>query len=113
MASGDGLGWPGESRRLAAPAGDEARVRSSGLGWPDEQPGRPPGGVSQPGADKERAAVAQVPDQRAEDQPPARVRQALSAAVSRETEDRARGDEAVSGTPGGDAPAAPGPAGRR
>jgi chromosome partitioning protein len=109
MASGDGLGWPGESRRLAAPAGDEARVRSSGLGWPDEQPGRPPGEVSQPGADKERAAVAQVPDQRAEDQPPARVRQALSAAVSRETEDRARGDEAVGGTPGGDAPAAPGP----
>ena len=109
MASGDGLGWPGESRRLAAPAGDEARVKSSGLGWPDEQPGRPPGEVSQPGADKERAAVAQVPDQRAEDQPPARVRQALSAAVSRETEDRARGDEAVGGTPGGDAPAAPGP----
>jgi chromosome partitioning protein len=50
-----------------------------------------------------------VPDQRAEDQPPARVRQALSAAVSRETEDRARGDEAVGGTSGGDAPAAPGP----
>jgi chromosome partitioning protein len=109
MASGDGLGWPGESRRPAAPAGAEARVKPSGLGWPDERPGRPPGEVSQLGADKERAAVAQVPDQRAEDQPPARVRQALSAAVSRETGDRARGDEAVGGTSGGDAPPARGP----
>jgi chromosome partitioning protein len=111
MASGDGLGWPGESRRPAAPAGDAAHVKSSGLGWPHEQPGRPPGEVSQPGADKERAAVAQVPDQRAGDEPPARVRQALSAAVSRETEDRARRDEAVGGTPDGDSvAAAPGPA---
>jgi chromosome partitioning protein len=110
MASADGLGWPGESGLPAVPAGDQPYAESSGLGWPHEQPGRAPGDVSQPGADKERAAVTQVPDQRAEDEPPARLRQALSAAVSRETEDRAQGDEAVGGTPGGDSPAgAPGP----
>jgi chromosome partitioning protein len=105
MASADGLGWPGEPRLPAAPAGDESHVESSGLGWPQEQPGPAPGEVSQPGAEKERAAVAQVPDQRAEDEPPARVRQALSAAVSRETGRGAGGDEPVGGTPGGDLPA--------
>ncbi len=46
--------------------------------------------------------MAQAPDQPAEDQPPARVRQALSAAVSRETGDRIPGDDAVGGRPGGD-----------
>ena len=56
--------------------------------------------------------MAQVPDQRAEDEPPARVRQALSAAVSRETGDRAHGNDPASGTPGGDLPAGgPGQAG--
>ena len=112
MASADGLGWPGESRLPAVPAGDESHVESSGLGWPQEQPGRAPGEAGQPGAEKERAAVAQVPDQRAEDDPPARVRQALSAAVSRETGDRAHGNDPASGTPGGDLPAGgPGQAG--
>jgi chromosome partitioning protein len=48
--------------------------------------------------------VAQAPDQPAEDEPPARVRQALSAAVSRETGDRTPGDDAVGGRPGGDSP---------
>jgi len=104
MASADGLGWPGESRP-AVPDDDEAHVAPSGLGWPDERPARPAGGVSQPGAEKERAAVAQVPDQRAEDEPPARVKQALSAAVSRETADRAQGDEAAGAAPGGGPPA--------
>jgi chromosome partitioning protein len=46
--------------------------------------------------------VAQAPDQPAEDEPPARVRRALSAAVSRETGDRIPGDDAVGGRPGGD-----------
>jgi chromosome partitioning protein len=46
--------------------------------------------------------VAQAPDQPAEDEPPARVRRALSAAVSRETGDRVPGDDAVGGRPGGD-----------
>jgi len=105
MASADGLGWPGESRQPAVPAGDESHEESSGLGWPQEQPGRAPGEASQPGAEKERAAVAQVPDQRALDEPPARVRQALSAAVSRETEDPAHGNEPVGGTLDGDLPA--------
>jgi chromosome partitioning protein len=45
--------------------------------------------------------VAQAADERAGDQPPTRVRQALSAAVSRETEDRAREDGAARGGPGG------------
>ena len=49
--------------------------------------------------------MAQVPDQRAEDDPPARVRQALSAAVSHETEDRADGNQPAGGTPGEDRPA--------
>jgi chromosome partitioning protein len=46
--------------------------------------------------------VAQAPDQPAEDEPPARVRRALSAAVSRETGDRIPGEDAVGGRPGGD-----------
>jgi chromosome partitioning protein len=46
--------------------------------------------------------VAQAPDQPAEDEPPARVRRALSAAVSRETGDRIPGDDAAGGRPGGD-----------
>ena len=46
--------------------------------------------------------MAQAPDQPAEDEPPARVRRALSAAVSRETGDRIPGDDAVGGRPGGD-----------
>ena len=46
--------------------------------------------------------MAQAPDQPAEDEPPARVRRALSAAVSRETGDRIPGEDAVGGRPGGD-----------
>jgi chromosome partitioning protein len=46
--------------------------------------------------------VAQAPDQPVEDEPPARVRQALSAAVSRKTGDRTPGDDAVGGRSGGD-----------
>jgi len=46
--------------------------------------------------------VAQAADERAEDEPPTRVRQALSAAVSRETGDRAPAGRAA-------APMAPGP----
>src|SRR5215469_16710275 len=103
MASADGLGWPGESRLPAVPAVDELHMKSSGLGWPHEQPGRWPGEAGQPGAEKERAAVAQVPDQRADDEPPTRVRQALSAAVSRETKERGQGDEPT-GAPGQSAP---------
>src|SRR5215470_13548458 len=105
MASAGGLGWPGESRRsAAAPADEESHVESSGLGWPHGHPGYVLDQIRYAGADKERETVAQA-DQRAEEEPPARVRQALSAAVSRETEDRTRGDDAVGGRPGGDSPA--------
>src|SRR5262245_16029383 len=110
MASANGLGWPEESRRPAAPAGGESHVRSSGLGWPEGQPGRAPGRVSQPGAEKEREAVTHAQDQPAEGEPPARVMQALSAAVSRETENRIPGDDAVGGRPDGDSLGGPGKA---
>src|SRR5215468_4369428 len=107
MASADGLGWPEESRPpAAAPAARRPRVESSGLGWPRGDPGRGPGQVRQVGAEEERVTVAQAADERAEDeragnQPPARVRQALSAAVSRETGDPVAGDGTAGGGPGG------------
>jgi chromosome partitioning protein len=54
--------------------------------------------------------VAQAADERAGNEPPTRVRQALSAAVSRETEDRTRGDDTVGGRPdGGSSADGPGP----
>ena len=82
MASADGLGWPEESRQPAgAPAAHWSRVESSGLGWPQWDPGRAPGQAYQVGAEKERVTVVQAADERAEDEPPTRVRQALSAAV--------------------------------
>jgi chromosome partitioning protein len=105
MASADGLGWPEESRQPAgAPAAYWSRVESSGLGWPQWDPGRAPGQAYQVGAEKERVTVVQAADERAEDEPPTRVRQALSAAVSRETEDRAPHGAAGEG-PGGGPPA--------
>src|SRR5262252_4834898 len=101
MASADGLGWPEESRPpAAAPAAHRSRMESSGLGWPQWDPGRAPGQRHQPGAEKERVTVAQAADERAEDEPPTRVRQALSAAVSRETEDRAAAGGAAGEGPG-------------
>jgi chromosome partitioning protein len=119
MASADGLGWPEESRQpAAAPAAHRPRMESSGLGWPRGDPGRGPSQVRQVGAEEERVTVAQAADERAGDeragdQPPARVRQALSAAVSRETEDAVVGDGAAGDAPAGQigvaAAAAPGP----
>jgi chromosome partitioning protein len=102
MASARGLGWPGESR---PPAVGRPYGKSSGLGWPGEQPGHVPDQVRRAGADEEREAVAREADQRAEDKPPVRVRQALSAAVSRETKDQAREKDTVREQSGGDAPA--------
>jgi chromosome partitioning protein len=105
MASADGLGWPEESRQPAgAPAAHWSRVESSGLGWPQWDPGRAPGQAYQVGAEKERVTVVQAADERAEDEPPTRVRQAVSAAVSRETGDRAPHGAAGEG-PGGGPPA--------
>src|SRR5262249_58616647 len=99
MASAKGLGWPEESRRPAAPAGGEPHTESSGLGWPDGQPVRAPDRVSQPGADKERDAVAHAPDQPAKDDSPARVRRALSAAGSPGNPDPVSGDDALGPRP--------------
>jgi chromosome partitioning protein len=105
MASADGLGWPEESRQPAAEtAAHRSRVESSGLGWPQWDPGRAPGQAHQVGAEKERVTVTQSADERARDEPPTRVRQALSAAVSRETEDSAA-DGAAGEEPGGGPPA--------
>jgi chromosome partitioning protein len=105
MASADGLGWPEESRQPAgAPAAHWSRVESSGLGWPQWDPGRAPGQAYQVGAEKERVTVVQAADERAEDEPPTRVRQAVSAAVSRETGDLAPHGAAGEG-PGGGPPA--------
>jgi chromosome partitioning protein len=102
MASADGVGWPGEPRPSAdASPGAGSHGESSGLGWPLSQPGRVTDQVRQAGAGEEREAVKQAAGQRLEDGPPARVRRALSAAVSRETEDQARRDGAVRGEPGG------------
>jgi len=101
MASADGLGWPEESRQpAAAPAAYRSHAESSGLGWPRWDPGRAPGQADQVGAEKERVTVVQAADERAGNEPPTRVRQALSAAVSRETEDGAR-DSAAGGRPDG------------
>src|SRR5947207_14590034 len=102
MASADGLGWPEEPRQpAAAPAAQRSRVESSGLGWPWGDAGHGPGHVRQAEAEKERVTVAQAADERAEDQPPTRVRQALSAAVSRETEARASHAGTAGEGPGG------------
>ena len=49
--------------------------------------------------------MAQAADERAEDEPPTRVRQALSAAVSRETENRASRDGGPGVRPGSGSPA--------
>ncbi len=100
MASADGVGWPEESGPASAPAaGYRPGMESSGLGWPHGLPPGTPDKVSRTGAGEERNAVADA-DQRPGDEPPARVRQALSAAVSRETgtadiTGEIRGDEAV------------------
>jgi chromosome partitioning protein len=103
MATAGGLGWPAESGSpAAAPVGSGPPVESSGLGWPPEQPGRMADQVRQASAGEEREAVGQAADQGVEDEPPARVRQALSAAVSRETEGQAQRDDAMRGRPDGD-----------
>ena len=77
-------------------------MESSGLGWPRKQGDRVSDEVRRTGAGEEREAVAEA-DQRPAGEPPARVRQALSAAVSRETgaagdviDEQTRGDDTVS-----------------
>src|SRR5690348_9383699 len=118
MASPDGLGWPEEpaSSSLGA-ARNESRLVTVGLGWPPHRPvtGRPvPGARSvAEGAGNDAARPARNVGSAGEDGrgqafrdgepvgPPVRVKQALSAAVSRETDARnvsARDEAQGSGT---------------
>ena len=118
MASPDGLGWPEEPAGFSLRAArDESRFMTAGLGWPRRGPGtrqpapaartvvagsgqdtaRPARGVSRTGEDGQ----GQVFRDGAPGEPPARVKQALSAAVSRETDARnvsARDEAQGSGT---------------
>ena len=118
MASPDGLGWPEEPARFSLGAAwDESRLTTAGLGWPSRKPGtgRPVPGVrsvaARPGHDAARPArnVSSTGEDghgpvSREGEPegrPARVKQALSAAVSRETDARnasARDEAQGSGT---------------
>jgi chromosome partitioning protein len=118
MASPDGLGWPEEPAGFSLRAArDESKFMAAGLGWPRRGPGtrqpapaartvvagsgqdtaRPARGVSRTGGDGQ----GQVFREGAPGEPPARVKQALSAAVSRETDARnvsARDEAQGSGT---------------
>jgi chromosome partitioning protein len=108
MASADGVGWPEEPGPASAPAArNRPGMESSGLGWPQDRPAGAPDKINKAGVGEERDAVAQA-DQQPGDEPPARVRQALSAAVSRETgtagtvtDEQIQGDEAVNSPRGG------------
>jgi chromosome partitioning protein len=105
MASPDGVGWPEEPRRVSfGAARDESKLMAVGLGWPRKKPGpgqslpgtgrvirgsghdasRPARGVSGTGEDGQ----GQVLRDGETEGPPARLKQALSAAVSRETDAR-------------------------
>jgi chromosome partitioning protein len=113
MASPDGVGWPEEPARFSLGATwDESRFTVAGLGWPSGKPGtgRPVPGIgpvaARPGHDAARPArnvgstgedgQGQVFSEGEAEGPPVRVKQALSAAVSRETDARnaSAGDEA-------------------
>ena len=117
MASPDGVGWPEEPASFSLGAArDESMLTSVGLGWPSRAPGterpvprtgsvaagrghdaRPTRNVGSAGEDGQ----GQVFRNGVPDGPPARVKQALSAAVSRETDARnasARDEAQGSGT---------------
>jgi chromosome partitioning protein len=119
MASQDGVGWPDEPTGTPlAPAGDESGLTADGLGWPPpdaggrwnsaEQSGLATGVAFGPprvvehepkpeqGHVRERErGLAQGPGAAERGEPPARVKQALSAAVSRETSGAAVTGEAA------------------
>ena len=118
MASPDGVGWPEEPGSVSfGAARDESKLMTVGLGWPSGKPGtgQPvPGtesGVAKAGHDAARPArnvgsagedgQGQVLRDGEPEEPPVRVKQALSAAVSRETDARnisARDEAQGSGT---------------
>ena len=103
MASPDGLGWPeGPARFSLGAAWDESKLMTAGLGWPSSRSGigQPVPGGGPVAAEPERGAArpARNVSSTSEDGqgpvfregepegPPVRVKQALSAAVSRETD---------------------------
>jgi len=119
MASPDGLGWPGERSKLylGAPR-DESGLTTVGLGWPRRRSGTgepvPEAGAVVAESGHDAARPARNVSSTGEDGrgqvfrdgepvgPPVRVKQALSAAVSRETDardlsarDEAQGSDAV------------------
>jgi len=106
VASPDGVGWPEEPARFSLGAvRDESRLTTSGLGWPSQGsaterplPGaRTARNVGSTGEDKH----GRVFRDGASEGSPVRVKQALSAAVSRETDARnasARDEAQGSGT---------------
>jgi chromosome partitioning protein len=111
MASPDGLGWPDEPAGLGlGPARDESKLAAVGLGWAGSRHGGardgfgPGHGAADDGGNTSAAdsrGQGQVFPERDPEEPPARVRQALSAAVSRETNARnvgARDETQGSGT---------------
>jgi chromosome partitioning protein len=118
MASPDGVGWPEEPARFSLGAArDESRLMTAGLGWPSRRSGTgrpvPGAGAGIAGSGQDTAGPARGVRRTGEDgqgrvfrdgesgEPPARVKQALSAAVSRETDARsgsARDEAQGSGT---------------
>jgi chromosome partitioning protein len=118
MASPDGVGWPeGPARVSLGAARDESRLMTVGLGWPSGRPGTgqpvPGAGGGIAGSGQDAAGPVRGVGRTGEDgqgqvlrdgkpgEPPARVKQALSAAVSRETDVRsvsARDEAQGSGT---------------
>src|SRR6266700_3462851 len=137
MASPDGVGWPGEPRPSSgSPAGDEPGLPGSGLGWPERRggpggageggpagmtgppgetgpPGQagPAGGAGPPAQGAARVRREQMTAGSSQEipgeEPPVRVRQALSAAVSVSRETGAAGSVAGVGDGGEDDVARP------
>src|SRR5262249_13979188 len=122
MASQDGVGWPDESTGFSlASARDESRLVAEGLGWPyraasgdrriaagnSENPAA--SGAAEPVPSVVSGAAGVMEHERVHGQgrnfsagqreePPARIKQALSVAVSRETSRGGpAGGEAVAG----------------
>jgi chromosome partitioning protein len=118
MASPDGVGWPEEPASFSLGAArEESRLTAVGLGWPSRKPGTgqpvPGAGSAVTGSRHDAARPARNVGSAGEDGqgqifrdgepvgPPVRVKQALSAAVSRETDARnvsARDEAQGSGT---------------
>ncbi len=91
MVSPDGgVGWPCEpGPSFPAPARDESRLAASGLGWPPNDARgaarRSPARARTAGTGEQEQEPVRSAQVEPGDEPPARVRRALAAAVSRES----------------------------